>query len=310
MADDDKNKDGKGGEGGKPAGDDAGRPMSTSEIAAAAAAAKKLLDDEKGGGGDGKGGDDKSVLDDDPNKDGDRTKLDIDKTLKYVDKLKDENAQRRIENRKLTDRLTKTEQQLQSAAKALEDATARMKEVDTKTEAEKAKERSDLENAAKKIDELTTSIADMKKDLDSSKQVAADANRQVQRVNRETMIERLVEQQGARFASDFERDGLIANLTKRSSDGDFEKNNDEVIYEVMKFIETAPKGDGGGGGEGDLNVPGAGPGGRKTQTPVGDEIQSLLAKKARLSAEEKSRLGELLKMASDARQSLAPQRRR
>ena len=288
--------------------------MTADEIAAAAAAAKKLLDDEKAAAGD-KGGDnggdkggDKSVVDDDPNKDrkaGDN--IDIEKTLGYVDKLKDENAKRRIENKKLTDRLDKTEKQLQDAAKALEEATKRIKEADEKTDAEKAKERTDLENASKKLEELTKTVSDLQSELKVSKEAEAKASRQVRVVNRETMIERLVEQQGARFASDFERNGLIATLTKQAADGEFELNNDEVIYEVMKFIETAPKA--GDGGREEPHVPGAGPGGRKSQTPIGDEIQALLAKKARLKPEERERLQELLKMSSEAKAAMAPQRR-
>lgn len=309
MANEDStNKNGTGGEGGDHKAGDGDKRMTADEIAAAAAAAKKLLDDEKNKGGEG--GDDKgkSVVDDDPNKGGDRKNVDIEKTLEYVDKLKDENAKRRIDNKKLNERLDKTEQQLSQAAKALEEATSRIKEVDEKSEAQKAKERSDLENANKRLEDLAKTVDELKGELTESKQATEKANRKVAMVNRETMIERLVEQQGARFASDFERDGLIANLTKQDVDGSFVKNNDEVVYEVMKFIETAPKA-GGDGDDKDLNVPPAGPGGRKSQTPVGDEIQSLLAKKARLSPEENTRLRELLKMSSEAKQSMNPRRR-
>jgi DNA repair exonuclease SbcCD ATPase subunit len=306
MANEDStNKNGTGGEGGAGGASDGDKRMTADEIAAAAAAAKKLLDDEKKAGGEGA---DKSVVDDDPNKGGDRSNVDIEKTLDYVDKLKDENAKRRIDNKKLNERLDKTEQQLAQAAKALEEATSRIKEVDEKSEAQKAKERTDLENANKKLEDLMKTVDELKGELTESKQATEVANRRVALVNRETMIERLVEQQGARFASDFERDGLIANLTKQDSAGNFEKNNDEVVYEVMKFIETAPKAGEGGDGE-NLNVPPAGPGGRKSQTPVGDEIQSLLAKKARLSPEENTRLKELLKMSSEAKLAMNPRRR-
>jgi len=308
MADNDnKGGDGKGGDG---SGD---RRMTADEIAAAAAAAKKLLDEEKNKGGGGDGGDkgaggDKPIVDEDPNKDrkdGDR--IDIEKTLSYVDKLKDENAKRRIDNKKLSDRLDKTEKQLQDAAKALEEATKRIKEADTATETEAAKKRTDLENASKRLDELTKTVNDLQAELKESKANEAKASRQVRVVNRETMIERLVEQQGARFASDFERNGLIATLTKQAADGEFELNNDEVIYEVMKFIETAPKA--GEGGREEPRVPGAGPGGRKSQTPVGDEIQALLAKKARLKPEERDRLSELLRMSSEAHKALNTRQR-
>lgn len=301
--DDDKNKSGTGGESGQRSDD--GR-MSTDEIAAAAAAAKKILDDEKGGdGGDkGKGGGDDDLLNTDPNKDRKDGNIDIEKTLSYVDKLKDENARRRIEGRKLNERLTKTEQQLQDAAKALEDATARMKEFDDKDKQTKDKEKNDLERAISQIEDLTTTVNALKTELDDAKASEQAANQEMKVTNREVMIERLVDSQGVKFASEFEREGLIAKLTKRNAEGDFDLNKDEVVYQVMKFIETAPKAgddDTGGGG---ARVPGAGPGGRKTQTPVADEIESLLAKKGRMDEKETSRLRELLSMSSEANKQM------
>jgi hypothetical protein len=291
MADENKGSNGdnkSGGDGGS------NRQMTTEEIEAAAAKAKALIDDEKKKTGDddkNKGG---SVDDDDPTK---SSTPDMDKTLKYVDKLKDENAQRRIENKKLADRISKTEEQLKEATKALTDATSRLKEVDAKTEEEKAKERSDLENASKKIEELTSQIGELQNQVNKSNEAAAKANLRVTKQNRETMIERLVEQQGAKFSSDFERDGLIASLTQMDGDGVFEKNNDEVIYDVMKFIETAPK-----VGE-KPSVPGAGPQSKTTSTPIGDEIQSLLANKARLTPEQMTRLDELIAMSQQLQQA-------
>ena len=281
MPDDNKNNDDNKGTG----GENQNKAMTPEEIEAAAKRAKELLDDEKkkAGDDDPKGG----KKDDDPTKD---KSPDMEKTLKYVDKLKDENAQRRIENKKLTDRLTKTETQLQEAAKALEAATEKIKEVDAKTEEQKAKERTDLENATKTIEELQTKIKSLSTQVEESNAEAVKANLRVNRQSRETMIERLVESQGAKFSSDFERDGLINTLTKMDGDGAFEKNNDEVIYEVMKFIETAPK----AGAK--PTVPGAGPQGKQSSTPIGDEIQSLLANKSRLTQEQSDRLDELLSM--------------
>lgn len=285
--------------------------MTTEEIAAAAAAAKALLDDEKkNSSGDpagtppqGKKEGDDGLLDD-PTKDrANKANIDMDKTLAYVDKIKDENAKRRIENTKMKERLANLETQLDTAVKALEAATSRIKEVDSKTDEEEAKKRTDLENASKRIDELSNQLSDIQGKLSASEKATAAANSRVELVNRETMIERLVDSQGAKFSSDFERNGLIATLTKRSEDGGFEKNNDEVIYEVMKFIETANK-----KVEeeetGSINVPKPGQQSRKSATPIGDEIQALLANKGRLSKEQNARLDELLKMSSEARAML------
>lgn len=267
--------------------------LTLEQIEAIAKKAEKALnakddDDDTKKKGKGTGDDD----DDDPGDDDDfqldPKNIDTDKTLKYIDKLKDENAKRRIAGKKLDKKLNKTTEELQNAANALKAATEKLKEIDGKTEAEKAKERTDLENAQKTIDDLNAKINDLNKTVETNKTELEKTNRKVSVQNRETMITRLVDGKNVKFSSDFERDGLISSLTRMEDDGEFELDNDEAIYKVMEFIKTAQTKD-------NIQTPGPGPGNRKTSTPIGDEIQALMLVK-NMNAEQKARLDELLEL--------------
>lgn len=283
MPDEDKNKAGD-----DKGGDDKNRTLSADEIEAIAKKAKAALEAE-----DDKGGDDKNKKDDD-DKGGDDDdfkidpkNIDTDKTLKYIDKLKDENARRRIANKKSEEKLTKLETQLKEATDALNAAAAKIKEADSKTAAEAAKDASELEKATKKIEELTGKITELEETNAKNQAELTKTNKRVLVQDRENMITRLVQQQEVAFASDFERDGLIKTLTDMDDEG-FTKNDEEVIYAVMKFTKDKKANE-------DKSTPGPGPGGRKTTTPIGEEVKALLAKKS-MTTEERARLDELLAM--------------
>ena len=288
MPDEDKNKSGDDNKG----GDDKNRTLSADEIDAIAKKAKAALDAEdddknKKGGDD----DDDKKGDDDDDFQLDPKNIDTDKTLKYIDKLKDENAKRRIANKKAEQRLTKLESQLKEATDALNAAAAKIKEADKKSADEAAKDASELEKATKRIEELSTKISELEETNAKNQAELQKTNKRVLVQDRETMITRLVQQQEVAFASDFERDGLIKSLTEMDAEG-FTKNNDEVIYDVMKFIKDKKANE-------DKSTPGPGPGNRKTSTPIGDEIQALLKEK-NMTADQKKRLDELLSMTGQA----------
>lgn len=289
MADDDKNKnqgDDKGGEGKK------NQPLTAEQIEAIAKKAEAALaaedDDksgEKGGDKDGDKGGDDDDLDLDPKN------IDTEKTLKYIDKLKDENAKRRIATRKAEKRLTKLEEQLKEATEALTAATTQIKESESMTAEQKAKEQSDLENAQAKIEKLTGKISELEETNVRNQAELQKTNRKVLTQDRENMITRLVQEKEVAFASSFEREGLIKQLTEMDEDG-FALDNDEVILEVMRFIKDKKATE-------DKSTPGPGPGNRKTTTPIGDEIQALLKIK-NMDADQRKRLDELLEMSGGA----------
>ena len=283
MPDDDKNKSGD-----NKGGDDK-KTLTADEIEAIAKKAKAALDaedDDKGGDDKNKkGGDNKDDDDDDFNID--PKNIDTDKTLKYIDKLKDENARRRIANKKSEEKLAKLEDQLKSATEALNAAAAKIKEADKKSADEAAKDASELEKATKKIEELTGKITALEETNAKNQAELLKTNKRVLVQDRENMITRLVQQQEVAFASDFEREGLIKTLTEMDAEG-FTKNDEEVIYAVMKFTKDKKANE-------DKSTPGPGPGNRKTSTPIGEEVKALLAKKS-MTTEERARLDELLAM--------------
>ena len=102
----------------KGSGDDANKILTVEEIQAIAKKAEAALagDDDKD---KNKGGDDKDKSDNDDEFVLDPKNIDTDKTLKYIDKLKDENARRRIANKKADDKLGKLTTELTSAKDAL-----------------------------------------------------------------------------------------------------------------------------------------------------------------------------------------------
>lgn len=281
MAEKDDNKDGKNGDEGNK------KTLTTEEIEAIAKKAQEALDKD-----DDKDDDDTGDNDDnDENDDDDAVDpKDAEKTLKYIEKLKDENAKRRIAKKKIEKKLAAQTKELQDAAKALKAATEKLQEVDTKTAEQKAKEKTDLENAQQKIEELQKKVDDLNAESEQNKIELAKTNKRVLVQDRENMIERLVKSQDVKFSSDFEREGLVRSLVNMDGEG-FEKDDEEVIYDVMKFIKdkkaTA------------IDTPGPGPGNRKTSTPLGDEVKALLAEK-NLSKDQKARLDELLKLSGGA----------
>lgn len=273
--------------------DDKNKTLTTEEIQAIAKKAEAALaaedDDDDGDDKNKKTGDDEDGDDDDLELD--PKNIDTEKTLKYIDKLKDENAKRRIANKKLDKKLAKQTQALDEATKALKAATERLTDVDNKTAEQIAQEKSDLEKAQKTIDDLSTKVADLEKESEERAIELAKTNRKVMVQDRSVMVERLVKEKEVGFASDFEREGLISKLTAMDG-GEFVMDNDEVIYDVMKFIKDKKA-------NVDKSTPGPGPANRKTSTPIGDEIQALLKSK-NLSPEQKKRLDELLDMSGKA----------
>jgi chromosome segregation ATPase len=259
------------------------------KAAEALAESKKALEGDKDKSKEGEGSEDEETID--------RNNLDADKTLKYIDKLKDENARRRIANKKLDEKLTAATTQLESATTALNEAMTKLKDFEGKTESQKAKERSDLENAQKTIEDLQAKIENLQGEVTNRDQELKRTSRQVQVQSRENMVDRLVRMKEGSFVSDFERDGFIASLTEMNKEGEFKLNNDEVIYETMKFIEASKA-------RVDHKVPGAGPSGRKTTTPLGDEIQALLST-PKLTSEQLKRLDELISLSGQAQKAPA-----
>jgi hypothetical protein len=262
----------------------------TAEELAAEEKAKAEAEASLKGKGAGDGGDDGDLASKDT------SKFTPEQMTDYIDKLKDENAKRRIKANKLQDQLDKqAENQTKTDAEvqAMKDQLAEYEK--------KEKEAADKEKT--EIERLTSRIADMEKDDNAAKRELADAKKELAKTkqglaqkDRESMVDRLCHQLKFQFSSEFERDGFLNSITKTNKEGGFELNDEEVILKVKDFAKTNSKGP---------EVPGGGPSGRQQETPLSEEIKALLAKKT-LTAEDSVRLDELLEEVGKAATATGP----
>jgi len=252
-------------------------------------------DDTGGAGGDsgrdvnlninvsGKG-DDKD--DKDSLADKDTSKFDDTQKNDYIEKLKDENARRRIANKKLQKNIDKMTADMEKMKADFESVSTTVKE---KEEAEKEaslKEKSEIERLQTQMQDLQKAIDDATSENQRLKSENAKNTIEIQKKSRENMVDRLVRQLKFEFSSDYERNGFIGDLLKTDADGNFEKDDEEIIYEVKQLAKTR-------GSTEDINTPGSGPKGKMTSTPLAQEVQTLLAKE-NLTAEENERLDQIL----------------
>jgi len=231
-------------------------------------------------GGKGKDDDDTKLTDTDTSAFDDTQKND------YIDKLKDENARRRIANKKLQANIDKMKADMDKMKADLEKMTGTVKE---KEEAEKEaslKEKSEIERLQIQMQDLQTKIDTATSENEKLKSENAKNTVEIQKKGRENMVDRLVRQLNFSFSSDYERNGFVGELLKTNADGNFEKDDEEVIYEIQQLAKTR-------GSSEELRTPGSGPMGKKGTTPLSQEVQTLLAKE-NLTAEEQTRLDEIL----------------
>ncbi len=203
----------------------------------------------------------------------------------YIEKLKDENAKRRIASKKLQDEIdkqktnqTKSDSELADMKLKLEGHEKAQKEADDKEKSEIERLTSQLGEAEKTIQEKDILIAEKDSKLSKSKQKLAKRDR-------ESLVSKLSHQLSFDFSSDFERKGFLDSISNTDSQtGEFSLNDEEVIMKVKEFAKDRkdpPK------------TPGSGPVNKATETPLAEEIKALLAKDE-LTDEDKKRLDELL----------------
>lgn len=232
------------------------------------------IDDEKNGQAD----DSKDVKEKDISKFTDEQKDD------YIEKLKDENARRRIANKKAQDILDKQKNEQDDAKTLLESTQKKLKELESAEEKLKLKDKSENEKLAAKITALETMVTESKQNMDKLAKDLSVKERKIKKQDREVLVDRLVHKMGADFSSDYERDGFTRSLLTNQDDGSFALNDEEVILKIKGFVKDKKKAP---------DTPGAGPSGRSPEAPLAEEIKGLLAKKS-LTDKDGKRLDELL----------------
>jgi chromosome segregation ATPase len=228
----------------------------------------------------------------------DVTKFTPSEMVDYIDKLKDENARRRISNRTLKDSQAKMEKKLEEIEGQLGKATKTLSKVEEEKKASADAEKSEVERLKAEVNDFKTKLDDMEGRVQESDKAIAEKDLQIKKQSRESEIGNLLRAAKIQFSSDYERKGFLADLLKTDDDGDFTVNEEEVNYRVGQFIkktkETKPAAP---------DTPGAGPTIRKGEPALGERIKALTDKAAKeggLESTDQEELDELLDLAGQA----------
>jgi len=202
----------------------------------------------------------------------------------YIDKLKDENARRRIENKKMKESLEKHTSSLESLNSELTQLKTKLTEYDDKEKDKSLAEKSEIEKLQLRISEIEKGISEREVKITTLESELKGKDLKLEESGRERMVDRLATQLGIAFTSDYERKGLMMDLLKRK-DGVFILTDDEVIYQLQTLAKERKKSP--------ANTPGPGPQSRITEIPIMEEIKNLTSKED-LTLDDKKRLDELL----------------
>lgn len=216
----------------------------------------------------------------------DTSKFDDAQKNDYIEKLKDENARRRITNKKLSKQIEDMSNQFNGLKEQLDSLTEEKKTREQKDKEAELAEKSEIEQLKTRLTDLEKGIGEKESELTNLRTEMSKKDAEIAKRTRENMVDRLVRSQGVQFASDYEREGFIGDLLKTDAKGEFSLNDDEVIYQVTQFTKKR-------GATATPETPGAGPQGKMTTTPLAQEVQQLLAKE-NLNADEQKRLDEIL----------------
>jgi hypothetical protein len=228
----------------------------------------------------------------------DTSKFSPTEMLDYIDKLKDENARRRIANRKLKDAQAKAERDLEDREKNLEKAKKKLTEVESEKKKKADEEKSEVERLQGQVNDFKAKLDDLETQSAERDAVIAKKDVQIKKQSRETEVNNLLQAAKVQFSSDYERQGFMSELLVTDSEGEFTINEEEVNYKVGKFIkktkETKPAAP---------DTPGAGPAIRKGEPALGERIKALTNKAAKeggLESKDQEELDELLDLAGQA----------
>lgn len=234
-----------------------------------------------------------TTIDDDKNKgknlEDDLTKKDVTKFTSeqkddYIEKLKDENARRRIVNKKTQESLDQQKKNQEDAQKQLDETQEKLNGFENKEKEKDLKDKTENEKLASKITSLEKIVNESKQNMEKLTKDLSTKDKKIQKQDREVLVDRLISKMKFNFSSDYERDGFMSSLNDIQDDGSFNLNDEEIILKVKDFVKDKKK---------TPETPGPGPGGRSSETPLAEEIKSLLAKKT-LTTEDNKRLDELL----------------
>lgn len=219
------------------------------------------------------------------------TNMSLEQATSFIDSLKDENAKRRIANKKLQDKIDKQGSDLVESSKKLDSAMEKIDAFDKKSEAEKNKDLSDLEIAKTDLEKSQKALDDSQKELSTTRSQLSKRESQLEAQRREIVVDKLVTSMDHSYSSEFERTGLMSTLSAQDEEGIFKLTTEEVIIKVKEFVAKSKT---------RVTTPGPGPKTRQTDTPLGKEVEALLSKKE-LTEDDQKRLDELIAIAGTSK---------
>jgi hypothetical protein len=259
---------------------------------------------DKGGGKSGAGSDASSrptsiKLVDDADKDKgedlagkDTSKFSTKEMMDYIDSLKDENAKRRIKNKKLSSLVEENQGKLETLSKELQESQKRLSELDEAEKKKKLEEATEIERLQIQLKEAEETKSALEAQKAESEALLSKHKVEIAVKSRETMVERLLYSADFNFSSEYERSGFMSSLSKTDPEGNLELDDDEVIDKVKDFIKEGKK-------KTVAEHPGGGPVNRSGEATINDEIKALTSK-THLSPEDLKRLSELTELTSQA----------
>jgi hypothetical protein len=216
--------------------------------------------------------------------------------LDYIDKLKDENAKRRIANRSLTEAQKKMEKKLADVETRLTDASTKLQTVEEEKKASANAEKTEVERLKTEVEDFKKKLDGLESEKKASDKMVFEKEQRIKKLSRETKINTLLQAANVRFSSDYERQGFMAGLLKTDDDGDFVMNDEAVHYEVGQFVKKTKE------NNPPPKTPPAGPPGRGGEADIHTRIKALTDKAAKsgLTADDQKELDELLDLAGQA----------
>jgi len=210
----------------------------------------------------------------------------------YIAQLKDENARRRIENKKVKEQISQFESAQEKATKTLEELSKKVESYEKSEKEKSLSEKTEIEKVKIRMEELEKEISTRDGKIKTLESELSVKDLRIQEASRERMIDRLCSQLEISFTSDYERRGLLIELLERKGT-EFSFNDDEVIHKLQTLAKDRKK-------VSPVNTPGPGPQSRITGTPLVERIKALTSKE-HLNTEDQKELKELLAEVEKAR---------
>lgn len=214
----------------------------------------------------------------------------------YIDRLKDENAKRRIANRSLKDAQDKMEKKLAELESQFSEATKKLQTVEEEKKAKTDAEKNEVERLQSQVEDFRKKLEGLETDKKTSDKLVFEKDLQIKKLSRETKINTLLQAANVKFSSDYERQGFMADLLKTDNDGDFVTNDEAVHYEVSQFVKKTKE------NNPPPKTPPPGPPGREGEPDIHARITALTDKAAKrgLTADDQKELDELIDLAGQA----------